>query len=167
MAGTIGYLAPELARTSKPTPFTDVYAFGMFLLEVTCGRKPIFTGEQNNRLLLVEWVLEHHRDGSILDTVDPRLQGEFNMEEVTIVLKLGLICTYPLPNVRPIMRKVMQYLDHSQPPPDLSPTYISYIMMTQMQNEGFDSHDMACSQPAMSVATLSGESSVTILRMGR
>ena len=49
VTGTIGYLAPELARMGRPTPFTDVYAFGMFLLEVTCGRKPIFTDEQNNQ----------------------------------------------------------------------------------------------------------------------
>ncbi|XP_044964198.1 L-type lectin-domain containing receptor kinase SIT2-like [Hordeum vulgare subsp. vulgare] len=167
VAGTMGYLAPELSRAGRPTPFSDVYAFGVFLLEVTCGRKPIFIDEQNNRVLLVEWVLEHHHNGSMLDTVDPRLRGEFNTEEVTIVLKLGLLCTYPSPNARPIMRKVMQYLDHDQLPPDLSPAYISYIMMAQMQNGGFDSHDMACSQPAMSVATLSGESSVTILREGR
>uniref|UniRef100_A0A8R7PA10 non-specific serine/threonine protein kinase n=3 Tax=Triticum urartu TaxID=4572 RepID=A0A8R7PA10_TRIUA len=87
VAGTIGYLAPELSRAGRPTPFSDVYAFGVFLLEVTCGRKPIFIDEQNNRVLLVEWVLEHHHDGSMLDTVDPRLGREFNTEEVTIVLK--------------------------------------------------------------------------------
>nr|BAJ86501.1 predicted protein [Hordeum vulgare subsp. vulgare] len=167
VAGTMGYLAPELSRAGRPTPFSDVYAFGVFLLEVTCGRKPIFIDDQSNRVLLVEWVLEHHHNGSMLDKVDPRLRGEFNTEEVTIVLKLGLLCTYPSPNARPIMRKVMQYLDHDQLPPDLSGAYISYIMMAQMQNEGFDSHDMACSQPAVSVATLSGESSVTILREGR
>ncbi|SPT16155.1 unnamed protein product [Triticum aestivum] len=167
VAGTMGYLAPELSRTGRPTPFSDVYAFGVFLLEVTSGRRPIFIDEQNNRVLLVEWVLEHHHNGSILDTVDPRLGGEFNADEVTIVLKLGLLCTHPSPNARPIMRKVMQYLDHSQPPPNLSPTYISYVMMAQMQNEGFDSHNIPCSQHAMSVATLSGESSATILREGR
>ncbi|VAH41816.1 unnamed protein product [Triticum turgidum subsp. durum] len=163
----MGYLAPELSRTGKPTPFSDVYAFGVFLLEVTCGRRPMFTDKQNNRLLLVEWVLEHHHNDLMLDTVDPRLGGEFNTEEVTIVFKLGLLCTYPLPNAWPIMRKVMQYLDHDQSPPDLSPAYISYIMMAQLQNEGFDSHNMSCSHAPMSVATVSGESSVTILREGR
>ncbi|XP_037464257.1 L-type lectin-domain containing receptor kinase SIT2-like [Triticum dicoccoides] len=164
VAGTIGYLAPELGRTGKPTPFTDVYAFGMFVLEVTCGRKPIFTDKQNNRVLLVEWVLEHHRDGSILDTVDPRLQGKFDMEEVTIVLKLGLICTYPLPDVRPIMRKVMHYLDHGQSPPDLSPAYMSY--MDLVQNGGLNSNniDTPSFEPRMSVATIS---SATILQDGR
>ncbi|KAM3392402.1 hypothetical protein ACQJBY_013499 [Aegilops geniculata] len=167
VAGTMGYLAPELSRAGRPTPFSDVYAFGVFLLEVTCGQRPIFIDEQNNRVLLVEWVLEHHHNGSMLDTVDPRLRGEFNREEVTIVLKLGLLCTYPSPNARPIMRKVMQYLDHGQSPPDLSSAYISYIMMAQMQNEGFDSHNMPCSQPTASVATVSGEFSATILQEGR
>ncbi|KAF7013841.1 hypothetical protein CFC21_027892 [Triticum aestivum] len=167
MAGTMGYLAPELSRAGRPTPFSDVYAFGVFLLEVTCGRRPIFIDEQNNRVLLVEWVLEHHHNGSMLDTVDARLRGEFNTEEVTIVLKLGLLCTYPSPNARPLMRKVMQYLDHDQSPPDLSPAYISYLMMAQMQNEGFDPHSIPCSRTAMSVATVSGESSATILREGR
>ncbi|GJN24175.1 hypothetical protein PR202_gb11911 [Eleusine coracana subsp. coracana] len=37
VVGTMGYLAPELARTSKATHLTDVYAFGIFILEVTCG----------------------------------------------------------------------------------------------------------------------------------
>ena len=167
VAGTLGYLAPKLPRAGRLTPFSDVYAFGVFLLEVTCGRRPIFIDEQNNRVLLVEWVLEHHHNGSMPDTVDPRLGGEFNTEEVTIVLKLGLLCTYPSPTARPIMRKVMQYLEHGQSLPDLSPAYISYVMMAQMQNEGFDSHNKPCSQPAMSVATVSGESSATILREGR
>ncbi|XBI88788.1 hypothetical protein VPH35_026704 [Triticum aestivum] len=170
VAGTMGYLALELLLTGRPTPFSDV----------TCGRRPIFINEQNNTVLLVEWLLEHHHNNSMLDTVDPRLGGEFNMEEVNIVLKLGLLCTYlsqattdpytcglSSRNARPVMRKVMQYLDHDQSPPDLSPTYISYITMTQMQNKGFDSHNMSCSQPASSVATMSGESPVTILQEGR
>uniref|UniRef100_A0A8R7R916 non-specific serine/threonine protein kinase n=1 Tax=Triticum urartu TaxID=4572 RepID=A0A8R7R916_TRIUA len=71
VAGTLGYLAPELSCAGRPTPFSDVYAFGVFLLEVTCGRRPIFIDEQNNRVLLVEWVLEHYHNGSMLDTVDP------------------------------------------------------------------------------------------------
>ncbi|KAF7006531.1 hypothetical protein CFC21_021568 [Triticum aestivum] len=164
VSGTIGYLAPELVRTGKPTPFTHVYAFGMFLLEVTCGRRPIFTSEQKNQVLLVEWVLEHHQNGSILDMADPRLQGEFNRGEVTIVLKLGLLCTYPLPNVRPIMPKVMHYLDHGQSPPELSPAYISY--MDLVQNEGSNSNNMNTPEfeTKMSVAAIS---STTILQDGR
>jgi serine/threonine protein kinase len=41
MAGTFSYIAPELARTGKASPLTDVFSFGILLLEVTCGRGPI------------------------------------------------------------------------------------------------------------------------------
>ena len=59
------------------------------------------------------------------------------------MLKLGLLCSHPLPNARPCMRKVMQYLEHGKPAPDLSPTYVSYGMMALMQIEGFDSSGVA------------------------
>jgi serine/threonine protein kinase len=163
----MGYLAPELVRTGKATPSTDVFAFGVFLLEVVCGRRPIERGEQSNRVILVDWVLEHHRNGSITDTVDPRFMGKFSTEEVTLVLKLGLLCAHPSPNVRPSVRKVMQYLDGAQAVPDISPTYTSYSMMALMQNEGFDSYIMSCSASATSVPSVSGGSSVTVLVDGR
>jgi serine/threonine protein kinase len=167
VVGTMGYLAPELVRTGKATPSTDVFAFGVFLLEVVCGRRPIERGEQSNRVILVDWVLEHHRNGSITDTVDPRFMGKFSTEEVTLVLKLGLLCAHPSPNVRPSVRKVMQYLDGAQAVPDISPTYTSYSMMDLMQNEGFDSYIMSCSASATSVPSVSGGSSVTVLVDGR
>ena len=111
VVGTMGYLAPELIRTGKATPLTDVFAFGVFLLEVACGRRPINNSKDITKLVLVDWVLEHHRNGSILDVVDPRLMGNFNTEEATLLLKLGLLCSYPSANARPSMRKLMQYLD--------------------------------------------------------
>ena len=41
VAGTVGYLAPELTRTRRATTCTDVFAFGAFMLGVVCGRRPI------------------------------------------------------------------------------------------------------------------------------
>ncbi|KAM3384733.1 hypothetical protein ACQJBY_009006 [Aegilops geniculata] len=167
VVGTMGYLAPELVRTGKATPSTDVFAFGVFLLEVVCGRRPIESGQHNNRVVLVDWVLEHHRNGSIIDTVDPRLMGKFNTDEVTLVLKLGLLCTHPSPNVRPPMQKVMQYLDGVQLVPDLPSTYMSYSMLVLMENEGFDSYIMSCPPPGMTICSVSDVSSATVLLDGR
>ncbi|KAK3142957.1 hypothetical protein QOZ80_4BG0355060 [Eleusine coracana subsp. coracana] len=60
VVGTFGYIAPELARTGKATPLTDVFAFGMFILEVTCGQRPIRQHtDEHTEILLVDWVLEH------------------------------------------------------------------------------------------------------------
>ncbi|RCV06465.1 hypothetical protein SEVIR_1G166700v4 [Setaria viridis] len=171
VVGTMGYLAPELVRTGKATPLTDVFAFGVFLLEVACGRRPIERGEHDNRVVLVDWVLEHHRGGSILEAVDPRLMGKFDLEEAILVLKLGLLCTHPLPNARPGMRKVMQYLEGDQPTPDLPPTYVSYAMMALMQIEGFDSYVMSTSSSTSptvaSIGAVSCGSSATVLAEGR
>ncbi|CAL5085956.1 unnamed protein product [Urochloa decumbens] len=154
VAGTIGYLAPELIRTGKATPLTDVFAFGVLLLEVACGRRPIDRDDRNNQIVLVDWVIEHHDNGSILDVVDPRLMGKYEREEVILVLKLGLICAHPMPSVRPSMRRVMQYLESSQSiPPDLS----------LMRNERFDQY---VNLDGLSIASI-GSSSVTILLEGR
>uniref|UniRef100_A0ACD5V1P3 Uncharacterized protein n=1 Tax=Avena sativa TaxID=4498 RepID=A0ACD5V1P3_AVESA len=164
----MGYLAPELVRTGKATPSTDVFAFGVFLLEVACGRRPIGSDDEHDHpVLLVDWVLEHHHNGSIIDAVDPRLMGKFNTEEVTLVLKLGLLCAHPLPNARPSIRKVMQYLDGDQPAPHLPPTYMSYSKMAQMQSQGFDPYITPCTPRATSICSASDESSATVLFDGR
>ena len=170
VVGTMGYLAPELVRTGKATPSTDVFSFGVFLLEVACGRRPIDRDvDRDGRVVLVDWVIEHHRNGSVLDVVDPRLVGKYEAEEATLVLKLGLMCAHPWPNVRPTMRRVVQYLDSDQtaPLPDLSPThYTSYSMMSLMQNDGFDSYIMASGKSHPSMTSI-GLSSVSVLSEGR
>jgi len=101
VVGTIGYLAPELARTSKATPLTDVFAFGTFILEVTCGRRPIFQDAIGSQIMLVDWVLEHWRGGTLAYTVDANLHGDFIVSEACLVLELGLMCSHPFVNARP------------------------------------------------------------------
>ncbi|XP_020591049.1 L-type lectin-domain containing receptor kinase IV.2-like [Phalaenopsis equestris] len=110
VVGTLGYLAPELTRTGKATTSTDVYAFGGFLLEMACGRGPVETKALPEKMILVDWVHENWRKGSILDIRDPNLE-EFSAVEMELVLKLGLLCSHPKPSCRPRMRLVMQVLD--------------------------------------------------------
>ncbi|OVA13608.1 Protein kinase domain [Macleaya cordata] len=109
VVGTLGYLAPELTRTGKGTTSTDVYAFGAFLLEVACGRRPTSSPEED--VSLVGWVLSCWRRGAVLKTSDPSLGSEYVAEEMELVLKLGLLCSHNVPKARPTMRQVMQYLN--------------------------------------------------------
>jgi serine/threonine protein kinase len=88
--GTIGYMAPELIRTGTSKE-TDVYAFGIFLLEVTCGRRPFEPELPVQKKYLVKWVCECWKQASLLETRDPKLGREFLSEEVEMVLKLGLL----------------------------------------------------------------------------
>ncbi|KQK20951.2 L-type lectin-domain containing receptor kinase IV.2-like [Brachypodium distachyon] len=121
VVGTMGYIAPELARMGRASTLTDVFAFGVFLLEVTCGRRPIEQKEgvdQDSPILLVDWVLQHWRDGSLANMVDQRLMGGYDVDEACLSLKLGLLCSHQLPCGRPSMRQVMQYLDGNAPFPE-------------------------------------------------
>ncbi|CAN6164181.1 unnamed protein product [Urochloa humidicola] len=139
VVGTMGYLAPELARTGKATPQTDVYAFGIFILEVTCGQRPINSHSDDSSQILIDWVVEHWHKGSLTYTIDSRLQGNYNSDEVSLALNLGLLCAHPFCNSRPSMRQVI-YLNGEMPLPDLIPRNISYGVLGLMQNEGFDQY---------------------------
>lgn len=146
MVGTMGYLAPELVRTGKASPRTDVYAFGMFLLEVTCGQKPMKQDAEENQVFLVDWVLEHWNNGLLSKTVDARLQGDYGVDEACLVLKVGLLCLHPFPGSRPSMREVMQYLDGETPLPELKTTQLSVDMQGLMQDNGFNTSVMSYPQ---------------------
>ncbi|KAJ4876592.1 L-type lectin-domain containing receptor kinase IV.4 [Raphanus sativus] len=122
VAGTWGYLAPDLMRTGKATTATDVFAFGVLLLEVVCGRRPIeIDNESGERALLKDWVFEIWREGNIMDAKDPNLGTEYDQREVEMVLKLGLLCSHSNPQARPTMRQVLHYLSGDAMLPDLSP----------------------------------------------
>uniref|UniRef100_A0A453M6Z4 non-specific serine/threonine protein kinase n=1 Tax=Aegilops tauschii subsp. strangulata TaxID=200361 RepID=A0A453M6Z4_AEGTS len=156
MVGTKGYLAPELLRTGKASPLTDVFAFGMFLLEVACGQKPVKINAEGNEVFLVDWVLEHWNNKALIKTVDTRLQCDFSIDEACLVLKLGLLCLHPFPSSRPRMREVMQYLDGDMPLPELRKTELSVNMAALVKSNGPNLVIMSYPQITSSFCTISG-----------
>ncbi|KAL8039346.1 hypothetical protein ABFX02_10G030400 [Erythranthe guttata] len=111
VVGTLGYLAPELPRTGRATTGSDVFAFGALLLEVACGRRPIESKAGPDDLVLVDYVWNKWKEGSVLDCVDGRMKGDFDENEVLMVLKLGLMCSSNEQKGRPSMRQIVSYLD--------------------------------------------------------
>ncbi|KAK9906954.1 hypothetical protein M0R45_002569 [Rubus argutus] len=110
VVGTVGYLAPEIVRVGRASSQTDVFGFGILILEVMCGRRPIEEGKPP----LVEWVWQLMTKGQLLDAFDERLRARgsgFSEEEVQRVLHLGLLCAYTDPNARPSMRQVVKVLE--------------------------------------------------------
>ncbi|XP_027367407.1 probable L-type lectin-domain containing receptor kinase S.5 [Abrus precatorius] len=121
IAGTPGYMAPETFLTGRATVETDVYAFGVLVLEVVCGRRPGNLHAQDDyKNSIVYWVWELYGKDKIVGAVDKRLTNEvIKEEELEVVLMLGLACCHPNPHKRPSMRSVLQVLNGETPPPEV------------------------------------------------
>lgn len=106
----VGYVAPELAQSFRLSEKCDVYSFGVILLELVTGRKPVESPSANEVVVLCEYVRELLESGSAADCFDTSLRG-FAENELIQVMKLGLICTSEIPARRPSMAEVVQVLE--------------------------------------------------------
>ncbi|KAK4421224.1 L-type lectin-domain containing receptor kinase VII.1 [Sesamum alatum] len=141
VVGTVGYLAPEIVRNGRASTRTDVFGYGVLVLEVMCGRRPIEEGQPP----LVDWAWQRFRLGELLSVVDARLRarGEIEVEEVERVLQLGLLCAHPDPNARPTMRQVVKlFEDKNEPEGEEMDTYLlermknTQVLSMHYQNVG-------------------------------
>ncbi|XP_022878102.1 L-type lectin-domain containing receptor kinase VII.1-like isoform X1 [Olea europaea var. sylvestris] len=109
VVGTVGYLSPEVVKSGRTSTKTDVFAYGVLVLEVVCGRQPVEEGKPP----LLNWLWELMGRGELNNALDARLRakGGFDEEEVERVLHLGLLCAHPDPNTRPTMRQVMKLFE--------------------------------------------------------
>ncbi|GLT36119.1 hypothetical protein SLA2020_105210 [Shorea laevis] len=165
--GTLGYVAPEHTRTGKAATSTDVFAFGAFLLEVACGRRPIEPRAETEDSILVDLVFSFWQRGEILEIRDPKLGTDFVAKEVELVLKVGLLCSHSDPKARPSMRQVVLYLEGDVPLPDLSALGLTAGGLTFAHREGFD--DFATSYPSFMDKAYTHSSSIaeSLLSGGR
>ncbi|XP_021721955.1 probable L-type lectin-domain containing receptor kinase S.5 [Chenopodium quinoa] len=120
ISGTPGYMAPEIFLTGRSTTETDVYAFGVVMLEVVCGRRlDILTKDDEIRVNIIDWVWEFHKHGVLTDAIDPKLKGQFDKIQAECMLALGLACCHPNPYIRPSMRITLQVFWGEVAPPDV------------------------------------------------
>ncbi|CAN1297552.1 Probable LRR receptor-like serine/threonine-protein kinase IRK [Linum perenne] len=107
----LGYMAPEFAcRTVKITEKCDVYGFGVLVLEIITGRKPVEYME-DDVVMLCDTVRAALEEGKTEECIDESLQGAFPTDEAIPVVKLGLICTSQVPSNRPDMSEVVNILE--------------------------------------------------------
>ncbi|GLT38945.1 hypothetical protein SLA2020_131600 [Shorea laevis] len=167
VVGTLGYLAPEHSRTRKATTSADVFAFGAFLLEVACGRRPIEAQGETEDLILVDLVFSFWQRGEILEIRDPKLGTDFVAKEVELVLKLGLLCSHSDPTARPSMRQVVQYLEGDVPLSDLSALGLTASGLAFAHGKGFDDFDASYPSSMDKAYTHSSSIAESLLSGGR
>ncbi|ESW21839.1 hypothetical protein PHAVU_005G103300 [Phaseolus vulgaris] len=107
--GTIGYIAPEVIRTGTVSTMSDVFSFGILVLEVICGRRSI----EEHKPGLIDWLMSLMVQGQLHSAVDERLKAKwgYNTEEAERLLHLGLLCSHSDPSIRPTMRQVVKMLE--------------------------------------------------------
>ncbi|GAB4850069.1 hypothetical protein Ancab_029366 [Ancistrocladus abbreviatus] len=108
--GTLGYLAPEYAMLGKASESCDVYSFGILLLELISGRKPLQKLSPTLTRSIAEWVLPLAREGMFGDIADPKLGGNYNEEELKRVAIVAVMCAQQKPEKRPTMAEVVEIL---------------------------------------------------------
>ncbi|XP_057439565.1 L-type lectin-domain containing receptor kinase IX.1-like [Lotus japonicus] len=119
IAGTMGYIAPEYLTTGRTTKESDMYSFGIVILELASGRKSIDLKAKEDQIAIFEWVWELYRLGRFLEAVDPKLEGVYDKEQLERLVVVGLWCANPDYSFRPSVRHVIQVLKFETPLPVL------------------------------------------------
>ncbi|XP_051150577.1 PTI1-like tyrosine-protein kinase At3g15890 [Andrographis paniculata] len=108
--GTLGYLAPEYAMWGKVSESCDVYSFGILLLEIVTGRKPIEKLPGGIKRTITEWTEPYIARGRFKDIVDPKLGGNFDEAQLVQMVNVAALCVQSEPEKRPTMKEVVTLL---------------------------------------------------------
>ncbi|ONK70348.1 uncharacterized protein A4U43_C05F32800 [Asparagus officinalis] len=108
--GTLGYLAPEYAMFGKASESCDVYSFGILLLELASGKKPIEKRSPTLKRTITDWALPLAQERKFEEMADPKLDGVFIREELKRMVIVALVCSQNEPEKRPTMLEVVELL---------------------------------------------------------
>lgn len=110
--GEFGYIAPEYSSTMVASLKGDVYGFGVVLLELVTGQKPleVITAEQEFKGNLVDWLSQLSSSGRVMEAVDRSIYGTGYDEEILQFVSVACTCVVSRPKERPSMYQVYQAL---------------------------------------------------------
>ncbi|XP_010517847.1 PREDICTED: probable receptor-like protein kinase At2g42960 [Camelina sativa] len=114
--GTFGYVAPEYANTGMLNEKSDIYSFGVLLLEAVTGRDPVDYGRPANEVNLVEWLKMMVGTRRAEEVVDPRLEPRPSKSALKRALLVSLRCVDPEAEKRPRMSQVARMLESDEHP---------------------------------------------------
>ncbi|XP_065622556.1 probable LRR receptor-like serine/threonine-protein kinase At5g45780 isoform X3 [Quercus suber] len=110
--GTVGHIAPEYLSTGQSSEKTDVFGFGILLLELITGQKALDAGNgQVQKGMILEWVRTLFEEKKLEVLVDRDLRGCFDAFQLEKAVEVALQCTQSHPNLRPKMSEVLKVLE--------------------------------------------------------
>ncbi|XP_057491412.1 probable receptor-like protein kinase At4g39110 [Actinidia eriantha] len=109
--GTFGYLDPEYFLTRRLTKKSDVYAFGVVMLEVLCGRPSVVSGIDEDQRSLVLWAQQCMKEKTLDQIIHPILRDQITPKRLMLFAEVAIKCLHSRPNGRPTMADVVVSLE--------------------------------------------------------
>ncbi|XP_037491742.1 probable LRR receptor-like serine/threonine-protein kinase At5g10290 [Jatropha curcas] len=111
--GTMGHIAPEYSSTGKSSERTDVFGYGIIILELVTGQRAIDFSrlEEEDDVLLLDHVKKLEREKRLDAIVDRNLNKNCNVQDVEMMIQVALLCTQASPEDRPAMSEVVRMLE--------------------------------------------------------
>ncbi|KAJ0677125.1 putative protein kinase RLK-Pelle-LRR-II family [Helianthus annuus] len=110
--GTVGHIAPEYLSTGQSSEKTDVFGFGILLLELITGMRAFEFGKTGNQKgAMLEWVKKAHQEKKVELLTDKELGTNYDQIDVREMLQVALLCTQYTPAHRPRMSEVVRMLE--------------------------------------------------------
>ncbi|RLM78098.1 putative serine/threonine-protein kinase NAK [Panicum miliaceum] len=110
--GTYGYAAPEYVATGHLYVKSDVYGFGVVMLEMLSGQRALDPNRPNGQLSLADWAKPYLADRrKLARLMDPRFEGQYNSKQAFQAAQLTLNCLAGEPRSRPSMKEVVEMLE--------------------------------------------------------
>ncbi|KAJ4839362.1 hypothetical protein Tsubulata_043159 [Turnera subulata] len=110
VAGTFGYLAPEYFMHGKVSDKVDVFAFGVVLLELLCGKMPINNENPKGKESLVMWAMPILEGGKASQLLDPHLEADYDDNQIERMILAATLCIRRSPKLRPQISLVLKLL---------------------------------------------------------
>lgn len=110
--GTVGHIAPEYLSTGQSSEKTDVFGFGILLLELITGQKALDFGRvANQKGVMLDWVKKLHQENKLNAMVDKDLKNNYDRIELEEMVQVALLCTQYHPGHRPKISEVVRMLE--------------------------------------------------------
>ncbi|GAU40936.1 hypothetical protein TSUD_348730 [Trifolium subterraneum] len=122
MRGTVCYIAPEYGGGGQLSEKCDVYSFGVLLLVLVAGRRPLQVTaspiSEFERANLISWARQLAHNGKLLDLVDSSIHS-LDKEQALLCITIALLCLQRSPGKRPSMKEIVGMLSGETDPPHL------------------------------------------------